>query len=587
MMKRYLSSSLLTALLLCLMGSGLMATSAKAQESRPSGLYIRAKVGANSYAGDRDLNPGNNFDDFFGNGDLQGNEQQSGEDASQVNFPSLGFDIGYNAKFGFFNGGLSLNYTGGRYTGLISQNVYPGNTTDGFVPIDEDRSSDWRHSLALLGRLGFAGDAVVQPYLQLGAHTTAAYRLVSQSNTADDDVSDYEFTYGPAGGIGVDFALTPRIGLFLEANTFATFPDGNIDLADGASGDSEQDAGAFNTFTEWDVLGFYGGGLRYSFGSVFTPVEIVSLDCPAELEAGESGTFTATINEGEATTPISSDWEFGDGTTATGLVATKTYNSPGTYTVTFNTSNDGASASRNCTVEVVEPPQPAVVSSIDSSPNPSSVDESVSFTSNVRGDRPVDCEWDFGDGETSSNCNPTHTYDEAGSYNVTLTASNEFGSDTASLTQVVEEEAELADICTNVTEFNAAFFGRNSSTLSAEARDNLRDNLEILEQCPNLCVDVEGFASRAERNTDELSQDRADAVAEFYEDNGIDSSRIDAEGVGARGETTKKGGNAQFRRADSIPESCDPAGENSDDDPDVGSNPDFDEDDMMDDDSDM
>jgi hypothetical protein len=76
-------------------------------------------------------------------------------------------------------------------------------------------------------------------------------------------------------------------------------------------------------------------------------------------------------------------------------------------------------------------------------------------------------------------------------------------------------------------------------------------------------------------------------VAEFYEDNGIDGERIDAEGQGARGQTTKKGSNAQFRRADSIPESCDPAGENSDDDPAVGSDPDFDEEDMMEDDMDM
>jgi PKD repeat protein len=594
MLKRYLSSSLFAALLLCLMANGLMATSAQAQDSRPSGLYIRAKTGANSYAGDRDFNAEggengeNSLGDFFGTTDepeaADGNiEPNADEDISQISLPTIGGEIGYNAKFGFFNGGLALTYIGGQYTGLINHDFA---NTARETSYDEEKtiyavdseSSRWRHTIGLIGRIGFAGSSVVQPYVQLGGQGTFG-RVFSESNgePGDEDPSEYELTFGPTAGVGVDFALTPRIGFFLEATGSATFPDGNIDLHPGAT---EDDNG-------FDVLGFYGGGLRYSLGSVFTPVEIVSLDCPAELEAGESGTFTATINEGEATAPISSDWEFGDGTTATGLVATKTYNSPGTYTVTFNTSNDGASASRNCTIEVVEPPQPAIVSSIDSNPNPSDVDESVSFTSNVRGDRPVDCEWDFGDGETSSSCNPTHTYDEAGSYNVTFTASNEFGSDTASLTQVVEAEAELPAICTNVTEFNAAFFGRNSSTLSAEARDNLRDNLEILEQCPNLCVDVEGFASRAERNTDELSQDRADAVAEFYEDNGIDSDRIDAEGMGARGQTTKKGGNAQFRRADSIPESCAPAGENSDDDPDVGSSPDFDEDDMMDDDSDM
>ena len=577
MLRRYLSSPLplLAGLVVCLLASGLMASTAAAQESRPSGLYIRAKVGANSYAGDRDFNPDNEFGDFFGTGDAENDgidPNNSGEicedsedcgDISQVNFPSLGVDIGYNKKFGFLNGGVKLGYTGGNYTELLMANFQGG----GVPELDNnERSTQWRHTIDLLGRMGFAGNATVQPYLQLGGHWTFG-KVVSTSNTEDDDLSDYESTLGPKAGIGLDFALTPRIGIFLEGNSWATFEDENIDLSNGVREEHQ----------DFDVLGFAGAGLRYSFGSVFTPVEIVSLDCPAELQVGDSSTFTATINEGEATPPVSSRWEFGDGTTATGLVATKTYNSPGTYTVTFNASNDGNSVSESCTVDVAEAPSPATVASIDCGPQTVETGESVSFTSNVRGDRPVDCEWEFGDGETSTNCNPTHVYGEAGTYNVTFTASNEYGSDTASCTKVVESPQQLADICTQVTEFNAAFFERNSSTLSAEARDALSENLSVLERCPNLCVDVEGFASRAERDPDDLSEARADAVAEYYEDNGIDSDRIDAEGMGARGQTTKKGGNAQFRRADSIPESCGPDGENTDNDPAVGSDPNVDE----------
>lgn len=86
----------------------------------------------------------------------------------------------------------------------------------------------------------------------------------------------------------------------------------------------------------------------------FTPVEVVDLDCPAELETGEEGTFVATINEDEATTPVSSDWEFGDGTTATGVEVTKTYDAEDSYTVTFTASNDGSEDSANCSVEVSE-----------------------------------------------------------------------------------------------------------------------------------------------------------------------------------------------------------------------------------------
>jgi len=43
---------------------------------------------------------------------------------------------------------------------------------------------------------------------------------------------------------------------------------------------------------------------------------------------------------------------------------------------------------------------------------------------------PTEWAWDLGDGTTSTERHPTHTYDRAGSYTVTLTVSNALGSDT-------------------------------------------------------------------------------------------------------------------------------------------------------------
>ena len=37
--------------------------------------------------------------------------------------------------------------------------------------------------------------------------------------------------------------------------------------------------------------------------------------------------------------------------------------------------------------------------------------------------------WTFGDGATSTELNPTHTYDAVGSYTVSLTATNSYGTD--------------------------------------------------------------------------------------------------------------------------------------------------------------
>jgi PKD repeat protein len=55
----------------------------------------------------------------------------------------------------------------------------------------------------------------------------------------------------------------------------------------------------------------------------------------------------------------------------------------------------------------------------------------AAFTDTSAG-HPSSWSWDFGDGATSSDRNPVHTYHNIGSYTVTLTVSNAYGSDTKS-----------------------------------------------------------------------------------------------------------------------------------------------------------
>ncbi len=53
----------------------------------------------------------------------------------------------------------------------------------------------------------------------------------------------------------------------------------------------------------------------------------------------------------------------------------------------------------------------------------------VNFSDESTGDI-TSCLWDFGDGETSTEENPTHTYDNPGIYTVSLSVSGPHGSDT-------------------------------------------------------------------------------------------------------------------------------------------------------------
>jgi hypothetical protein len=57
----------------------------------------------------------------------------------------------------------------------------------------------------------------------------------------------------------------------------------------------------------------------------------------------------------------------------------------------------------------------------------------IAFTNTSTGTVPLLYTWSFGDGVTSTVVNPTHGYTKAGEYTVTLTATNDYGVDTAGL----------------------------------------------------------------------------------------------------------------------------------------------------------
>ena len=111
-------------------------------------------------------------------------------------------------------------------------------------------------------------------------------------------------------------------------------------------------------------------------------------------------------------------WDFGDGTSSVAKSPPHGYSSPGTYEVTLVASNAGGSDSVTKTIVVVDPPIAAFTRTVD---------ELVASFTDITSNDPTSWEWDFGDGTASAAQNPVKTYDDAGTYTVTLIASNEAG----------------------------------------------------------------------------------------------------------------------------------------------------------------
>ncbi len=134
-------------------------------------------------------------------------------------------------------------------------------------------------------------------------------------------------------------------------------------------------------------------------------------------------------------------WSFGDGGTSDQQNPSYTYFEAGTYTVMLTVIGPGGAATTSETITVEAGPPSA---SFLSEPGTGVVPLTVSFTdlsSGVITSRA----WNFGDGDSSNEQNPVHTYQAAGTYTVTLTVTGPSGTDTVDETIVVGPAPPDAD----------------------------------------------------------------------------------------------------------------------------------------------
>ena len=147
--------------------------------------------------------------------------------------------------------------------------------------------------------------------------------------------------------------------------------------------------------------------------------------------AGAPGaTFTFTNNATDSDGSIVSyDWDFGDGSTATGASPSHTFSAAGTFTVTLLVTDDGGeTAKATKTVTITAPAQAPTASA----GGPYSGDPGTNIFFEGRGSFDPDgtitsYQWNFGDGTTGTGSAPQHAYALAGSYTVTLTVTDNSG----------------------------------------------------------------------------------------------------------------------------------------------------------------
>jgi subtilisin family serine protease len=208
-------------------------------------------------------------------------------------------------------------------------------------------------------------------------------------------------------------------------------------------------------------------------------------------------TFNGSGSGDEDGDALTYAWNFGDGSTGTGVNPTHVYTAGGNYTVTL-VVNDGIvdSDPSTATAEIAEVNDPPVA---DAGPDQTvNVGEEVSFDGSGSFDSDgtiISYDWDFGDGNTGTGASPTHAYASAGEYTATLTVTDNNGGTstdmaTVAVTDAANNELHVADISMDIKTA-----GRNTAGVATVTIVDANNN-------PVFGVTVYGYWSGATSDTD-------------------------------------------------------------------------------------
>jgi len=223
----------------------------------------------------------------------------------------------------------------------------------------------------------------------------------------------------------------------------------NWNFGDGTTGTGSTaqhvyaNAGTYDvTLTITDALGCTGSQTIPAFVDILTPpvADMVLSDtaaCPPfNLQYVDQSQGNAAITGW--------NWDLGNGNTSNFPNGFSTYTNPGLYTIELvATDANGCQDTTSREIEVFGPPQVGLLASRTLG----CVGEQIDFQDISIGAAPVVYwEWDFGDGNTSLDPQPNHTYTQTGTYDVSLTIVDARGcTDSLTLPQYIEITQPQAD----------------------------------------------------------------------------------------------------------------------------------------------
>jgi PKD repeat protein len=295
--------------------------------------------------------------------------------------------------------------------------------------------------------VGAGATAKIGNMFEVNAATRMDSVIVAQSGLVEGDsiyLEVYDVVAGlPGSVIGMtDYyivtAADETAGIVVPKLAITDLTSGGLSLAPGmyvvaanefSSSASMGLACTDGIFTEGTVFSSINGGawgtledLGFSNSAIIRPTFTDDCTDPVAAWTNVPTDLVVAFTDGSTSgTGTSWAWDFGDGNTSTMQNPSHTYATAGTYTVCLTVTDDCSSNQICNSVTVSGCSDP--VAAWTNVPT----DLTVAFTDGSTVGTGESWAWDFGDGNTSTMQNPSHTYAAAGTYTVCLDVTDDCG----------------------------------------------------------------------------------------------------------------------------------------------------------------
>jgi PKD repeat protein len=262
--------------------------------------------------------------------------------------------------------------------------------------------------------------SVTPPVTRPGTSLSLSLTVTNRSS----DTAVPEIIVALPDGISLDRrALPPATSLNLQTNSLSwqpvVGPDGVRELLLNLQADVADFSHPERTITATLRQGSSSETTSTTVWVGLAPQASISMS-PVRASIGQPVQLVANLN---GPGPFSQLWHLGDGRVVDADDPVIVYALPGTYHVTLQAANPLAAATVTRLITIV--PEPAA--HFRSNQGQAGVNQPITFINQSGGQPPLRYEWDFGDGNTSSEPQPSHLYQEAGTYVVRLTVANDLG----------------------------------------------------------------------------------------------------------------------------------------------------------------